>query len=265
MRLNAYLSEMNNKKGTKSRSKAITSEKAIELLRTNCKNALRSTPLYRGVDHRDPAMFIDPSKHVRRSQYTDNYYMLLFQLMTSWKDYPNLSQSIIGISYESDAVSWSEIGQAYRIFPYDGYAMGVCPQPHFWGSFYKHSASSTGSPIIGMDSLNTIILDLLEDYEIQSVRSTSTDPKVLLAAFDKIGKEADRSYVYHGPFKFGPDKEILDTFEEILAPNKNGFRLVNTSSTWEIPQRKQIWTEAPCVMINTDTDGHFEPELRKYL
>lgn len=254
MRLQSYILEGNRTIGSKGRSERIITDKAIELLNAHCKTSLRSTPIYRGVNHRQDALFIDPSKHIRRSEYADNYYMLLFQLMPSWKDYPSLAKSVIMVSDESDATSWSDIGQAYRVYPYEGHTLGVCPKEHFWGSFLESHVNS-------MDNLNEIITGLLMDNDIE-LNHKETDPTYLKKAFDQIEKMDDRVTLYHGPFKLEIEEKILDVFDNLLDPDRNGFKHVNSSSIWTIIKRKQVWTEAPCVMINTATKNK---ELRKYL
>jgi hypothetical protein len=241
-RLNAYLIEGYNSGKEKPRSIPIDMDDAKALIRKNCTNAIRSSELYRGLNAGDNSLFIEPAKHTRVSEFTDNYYMLLFQLMESWKKYPNLSKSLIGVSTSYAAAKWGS--GVFQVFPYDGYDIGVAPYEHFWGSF--KGLLNIGS---GMDELNGIIDRIIRSH----VSKEQTDPAKLKASFDNVDKIHHDSFEEIGPFVFFENGEkILDTFNKVLDPVKHGFELINTSKVWRLPQMpsKQIWTEAPCVLIN---------------
>ena len=254
MRLQAYLDEGNNLIGKKTgRSVPIDVKDAKKTIIKECKNAMRSTPIYRGVNNDARALFIEPKKSTRLSEYTDNYYMLLFQLLPSWKKYPKLSKSVIGVTSVGKSTNWAS--ESFRVYPYDGYDIGVCPAEHFWGSFKK---------VNGMDILNEKLMDFLDYYnrdhkQLKNFSPKETDPNVLKAEFEKIDKlklEKTFDNIFEEYFFVG--EKVIKTFDRIFSSEDNGFSLEDSGSTYNIPFARQIWTEAPCILLSKKEEKRFK-------
>lgn len=132
-RLNKFLFEVSNLSRIENRnhrSIPITEDAFLKMKEKNCKQAEKNV-IYRGIKKgtKEKYLFIEPSEHIRVSEYTENWYMLLMEILPQWKKFPKLSKSIICTTYVSEADNW---GDAYRVYPYDGAVLAVAPYRHFW-------------------------------------------------------------------------------------------------------------------------------------
>lgn len=235
-RLSGYLNEAIY--DTPQRSVSLSKEKAIELLTKNCKESLKST-LWRGYGKEmpDEYLFIDPSKSVRVSANTANYYTLFMDNDPSWKGYPKRSRSIIGATHLSRIDHWPAV---YRVYPYDGAKIGVCSDNDIWTSF--------GSGIM-LSDINSAISELSGEFP--------QTYKELLKAFKIIdmfkyepefwnehdwGKKVLKSMVY-----FKSDKSFYQVYKKYMDPKENGFYL--EGSNYQTHDEYEFWTDSPCIML----------------
>jgi len=220
------------------RSKKISEEEAEKIINTKCKASLKGTPIYRG---RNISLtfyaIIDPKKYVRTSANTLNYYTLLIDyILPQWKNYPKRSQSIICSTSPERAKVY---GTLYRVYPFDGSKIGVCPESDIWASFLK----SLGG------WLETLNIELKELAEANDIDLSETDPKLL----KKQIKSLKRNVAYYEPnmkiFKKWTENKKLDLLkliEEALDPNKNGFKLVKAGD--KIPYDREVWIDGKCIL-----------------
>jgi hypothetical protein len=235
----------------------------FKLLSANCKKAQEGTPLYRGLKSRPGATYLrnDPAEYTRVSEYTENWYILLLQLLPEWKKFPSLSKSIICTSRRSDAGDW---GAIYRVYPFDGAILVVTPKEHMWASFRRYVNS--------MDDVNDIIRGILDSTGYNLIDENETNPKILKSFFDKIDKIEDRSFIdstHMGymkrnwelsaiatleRYRDGHIKTLLDVFSIIMEPK--GFLLKKAGD--ELPIGKQVWTDSPCLLEMWEPDDPFD-------
>jgi hypothetical protein len=235
-RLSGYLSEAIYE--TPQRSISLSKEKAIELLK-NCKNSLKST-LWRGYgkEMADEYLFIDPSKSVRVSANTANYYTLFMDNDPSWKAFPKRSRSIIGATNLERINHWPTI---YRVYPYNGAKIGVCPSDDIWTSFDAH---------IMLSDINSAISDLTGEHP--------QTYKELLKAFKQIdmfkyepefwNEHQWQKNILKSMGYFKSDKSFYQVYKKYMDPKENGFYL--EGSNYQTNSVYEFWTDSPCIMLN---------------
>jgi len=239
MRYKQYLTEGYN------RSKSISKELAIELIKSNCRDALKGTPIYRGVrNFNTEYLYIDPSKYNRISANTSNYYTLINDNSPYWKKYPKRSKSII-CSTDINQISMYGDGN-FRVLPYDGAKIGVCPSRDYWVSFEKQDI-----PIL--NQFNDDLFDLMSKKYI----FIDETYKSIVDSFNKFSKLIydDKSVLdnlgdYDYMFKDYNVKEgFLKHIERMFDPKKNGFKLAKAGD--KIPQQREVWTDSESILVNT--------------
>ena len=256
MRLNNYLNE--------DRSKSLTMTQALDFLNEKCSTALRESDknncIYRGVNSSYDAIVIDPKnvKNPRISANTTNYYTLLMDNSSSWKQYPKRSESII---CSTDICNADSYGILYEIFPLDGAKIGVSSDVDLWDSFKNLN--------IEMDTFNTILTYMLN---IINKNGTLAFPKGHMKNFDtsfsqlkSACKEFDSIFglvpdwkeqtqgLYVHITKYmtkilkGYKGNLLNTLNTKLSPAKNGFKLAKIGDT--LPKNREVWTDSISIGI----------------
>ncbi len=241
-RLNKFLFEVSNLRRIENRnhrSIPITEDAFLKMKEKNCKQAEKNV-IYRGIKKgtKEKYLFIEPSEHTRVSEYTENWYMLLMELLPQWKEFPKLSKSIICTTRINEADNWGDI---YRVYPYDGAVLAVAPYRHFWGSFD-----------LTMPEVNEVIIMLLKLFKMD-IHDNETDPNVLKRALSKIDAmdkskittdELSNIFVENifTSIKYGVP--VLKALAKLLPANK--FKLIKVGD--RIPGNVQVWTESPCLL-----------------
>ena len=257
MRLNNYLNE--------DRSKSLTMTQALDFLNEKCSTALRESDknncIYRGVNSNYDAIVIDPKnvKKKRISANTTNYYTLLMDNSSSWKQYPKRSESII---CSTDICNADSYGILYEIFPLDGAKIGVCSDEDVWDSFKNLSLS--------MDFFNTYLTSILNiknvhgrlEYPKGNMNNFDSSFSVLKSAckeFDtNVGVVSDwreqikymvDSYTSKNIMKILKSYKgnLLNTLNTKLSPAKNGFKLAKIGDT--LPKNREAWTDSVSIGI----------------
>lgn len=263
-RLSSYIKE-DNFTQSGGRSVPIKFEQFDQILNTHCKDALKGDPIYRGIAKGkwDPYLSIDPSKYIRKSQFTENWYMLILQLLPKWRKFPNLSKSVICTTSEIDAGSWGEL---YQVYPYDGSKIGIAPEEHFWASFPDYL-----QPQQGMANLNALLHIIAYNAGIKDINRDETDPSKMKKFLNEIDLYLDRKTLinnvisdYEHRFmgdlkrlleKYRDDEiqRLLDVFSVVL--DTKGFELKTIGD--KLSYGKQVWTEGKCIMKKLSTFGGF--------
>ncbi len=238
-----------------SRSKFISNEEVKNLLHNECSDALKAfykgKKLFRGYyDNKDYALSIDPkSGKPRKSAYTgSNYYTLLMDNLASWKKYPKRSQSVICSTSYTKAKEYTFSNNVYFVFPYNGSKFGVAPNDDIFTSFKmydRYQIMGTGR------KFNTFLKDFLSI----SGNNTDKDWNTLLKAFKKYDKLRvyDDNILDFDIMQFDEftkkeyNGSLLNTFNRLMNPQKNDFRLTKDINT--IPAEREVWTDGKCVMI----------------
>lgn len=243
MRLRKFINE--------GRSKSITIEEAIKLLWENCRDFIKNgSVVYRGIyDARDTALIVSPANFVRKSRNTSNFYTLLMDNLPAWKKYPKRSKSIICATNRNYA---EDMGESYRVFPFDGSKIGVCPEDDLWGSF-----------ILDIDSLEVfndgigIMIDKFDTGVQENDIVTYNDLLQLFNHFDdfksdfKIDKHMFPTFFDFKLFEpyFETDVKLIDFAKEILDPERHKFKLENTK-TFKNVDHREVWTDGTSILLN---------------
>lgn len=129
MRLSKILTLTEAAVGADLQYSPLSVEEVINLLETHCSDAQwmvdNNNPIWRGLKYLAtdvPGYYIDPSKTVRKSQNTTNYYTIIWDHHPDWKGWPKRSRSLIATS-NLDYAGW--YGNAFAAIPYNGVQIGV--------------------------------------------------------------------------------------------------------------------------------------------
>ena len=246
---------------TERRGKDVNETEAFKLLETKCKKSWdyflkTQKSILRGVNFRGEYYLIDPKKSERVSANTLNYYTILLDGHPKWKSYPKRSQSIICTNVKSKTSNYGD--STYRVFPYDGSNIGVCPTPDIWDSFQK------GMPLVR--NLNTFNLDLEDLYDeimfgdlssldsyktwMKELRVISDEMKLKYAAVTSEGMPED--FYGNGLVKSWNNKGHLDEWiAQALDPTKNGFSHTNDiKKALSNNKAKEMWTDGKSLMVD---------------
>jgi hypothetical protein len=251
------------------RSKPISREDAIKFIR---KNSLRylskiyrkghlndDACIYRGVDKASNISFVSPSKSIRSSLNTENYYTLLIDNGPLWKNYPKRSESII---CSTNASSAKKYGDLFLVIPKDTAKIGICPVWDIWFSF--------------QDSLGTELTELNKIIKIFSLMvdmplaDKQRDFGALVKVFKKIDEIPrdefmklflDKSLYYFnepGYYFYKSVEKILTRFlkesnsleftNKLLSPDRNKF---SSRSPYDMPTGtgQEVWTDSDSVLL----------------
>jgi len=140
MRIKSYIKEYQDVKSqVKSRVRPLDEDKAIDLLRANCQDAMKkwvngNTVIQRyATTYKDLKFgYVDSSNLPDRlSRNTSNYYTHIINNDSKWKRFPR--RQMIGM-----VKVHMDIPRSYDhvfVFPYNGVKVGVCPSSDIWPSF----------------------------------------------------------------------------------------------------------------------------------
>ncbi len=230
-----FLSESKYK--GESRSKSITADEAIDLLQKNCKESIKYKPtLYRGYNKStEDYNYIDPSKSIRVSANTANYYTLFMDNDSYWKEYPKRSRSIIGATSLERLSGWPTV---LKIYPYDGAKIGVCPKQDIWFSFKSkmYALDEINASITMATKYKTIMnyKDLVEAFKFIDMIKNDIDDKYVIDIFKNIGY-------------YKSDKSFYQVFKKYMSPVLNNFKLVGCD--YKTKGNYEFWTDSQCVML----------------
>lgn len=252
-----------------SRAVALSKEEIMDEIASKCKDALKhyrkGKKFYRGVrfGKDKPYQYIEPSKHDRVSANTNNLYTVIIDNSDMWDGYPKRSKSVICSVYEGTANGY---GRPMLVFPKDGYRIGVCPSFDMWDSFSKSGIHN------GLGDFNIDFIDyahgMLGRYVKKEEVETYNNVKKLCKEIDtaieagvnpKNSKMSNKLFLntVHSAtssiFKYIKSYRgnMLESLESLLAPNKNGFKVV--TSIGSLPDGdEEVWTDSDCYLVNAD-------------
>lgn len=242
MRLQKFINE--------GRSKKISKEQVQSLLEKNCKDALLNDNLviYRGLKTDSDALYlhVSPAAYTRVSRNTDNFYTLLLDNLPKWKAYPKRSKSII---CSSDSMYAGNMGDPYRVFPYDNANLAICPNEDIWGSFMDDVGDLSG--------FNWQLFMLAKHSGLSNMSDTVRTYSDLLSVFEKIderkkeGRINTKNFNYMSFFEkylYNKNLTLLQCMIEVFDPDDHDFEL-KTPKTYKRVYKREIWTDSPCVLV----------------
>lgn len=260
--------------------------------------------IYRGTYSKSGYQFFQQSsinlERPRHSANTSNEYNLLVsEILKSWKKYPQRNQSFI---CSTDLGAAQNFGDVFYIFPIGNPDIGVCSEGDFWNSFpefHKYLDS--------MEEFNSMIQQMLEDTLFDSshtaVRSSEDLVKILRKAqnsimqnynvfmkkldddqekeINKYGSEASRAsmskYIkkekdfYRRIYReTAKHKDIIYVLNELLDPTTNKFKIMKFADIVNAGKSygdREVWFEGDALFIDIDAFLEFkkmvEEELNK--
>lgn len=259
MRLNNYLV-------SESRSNEISKFQFDRLLEQNCGSATKwKSEVYRGM-YPTPGdyIFVSPSSATedRKSPYaTNNAYNLLLSNLPSWKPYPKRNMSIICTTDKSHAKKI--YGVPYRVYPYDGAKIGVCPEGDIWMSFKRSLFGETLDFLnvvikVLADTVNYVVFDkdfhnlikCFDDIDTQRYGDVGDFFQKDNCLFEKaVRKQQAGAAVWNFLINIGyiNDVKLFDLLNKRLDPDKNGFQLITVGSK-SIRSNVEVWTDSDSLL-----------------
>lgn len=224
--------------------KPIDVDSAVKIIKKNCKkyNTYRQQ-IYRGFKSTDQIFSFDSKKIKNRmSANAPNYFTLLIDNFDSWAKFPKRSKSIICTTNMHTAYSY---GEPYRIIPFDGTELAVCPDGDMWASFENLNIDNISELSYGIESM-------IEDKDKSLVAKAATDFKVLKSLLldmttDEFLENTMGCYdFWYDNYGDGTDS-AFSVLEDKLTPVK--FKLtdhINLSGY----ENNEVYFEGKCLAIN---------------
>jgi hypothetical protein len=226
-------------------TKTLTEVEFDQIRKENCKNWTKvETELYRGMPDLGDYLYIDPLKGDFRSSIEDtNIHLDLLSNLPSWKDYPKYERCVIGGS--TGAVG--SYGDAiYEVIPFDDVRIAVCPTATIWESF-GNDDDEFGGDINLVDGFLYI-------YPIVSAPGETLGKIVEIPHIDGY-PGVNEFLMRHAEFSSKRPDEITgeDCYNfinnSLFNPKVRGFQLLNYDKDFKIENKRQFWTEGPCLLI----------------
>ena len=267
-RFKQHLNERRKHDMSKARSKIILADDALEGIKKNCKQAInaykKGIRVYRGTPTGESVkakyLYVEPSKHKRKSANTSNVYTMILDNHPDWKKYPKRSESIICTNNLAGAY-----GRAYVVFTKDRSNYGVCSSSDMWDSFTK------GLKGRWLDSFNEEIVMITERLAMDSDRVkkivNGSDYNKLKEMFEEMD-----IHIYNGdidlnkwgfPWTEKYHGDFLALVWGVLDPDLNGF--YQTRDPMKLPKydvgSRELWTDGDAYMVHWRTMEELEKLL----
>lgn len=281
------------------RSKKISSKKAIQIYRNNCRMFDdTNTQIYRGISGFDGNYgVVKPKQSAERrtSAHAKNFYTLIIDNSEAWSEYPDRGESIVCTTNLKSASEYGD-GDFHLVIPFDNALFGIAPRMDIWPSFspkltkfnrYIHNLADTAhrlskeysevdisipNPKAPPDKSYSKFKDYMErvDQVLSKEYSRSgknkTGYELIMkglfgtSKFGHMGREFVGSYL-----EFNGD--LIDYFKYILDPDRNGFKVKSYSPNFEIKGEghREVWTHSPCLLIHERVVEDFAADLGEHL
>lgn len=242
--------------------KTVEAKKAIAVLNTRCKNALwmleKDTPIWRGESHKSALgkvssfAIIDPSKTVRYSENTSNWYTEIFDSSPYMKDFPKRSKSLICSFDENIASGYTASSRKPNaVIPFDGVKIGVCPGADVWDTMVKfHGAKIQRASI---DYFNSQFELLATDLGIETNEDDLISVLKKMDAKLKKLEEPPKGFTEY----FGNSKDdFLDSVYRAYSPSETGMTWYTSSAiqgSVHSYKGREVWVGGPALVISFDT------------
>ena len=247
-----------------SRAKAMHIVDALNTIERECSKTLskvNETPIYRGANMgNSPIYFGSTEGTIRKSANTQNYYTLIVDNHSNWKNYPKRSQSFICTTSDRVALGY---GDPYLVIPFDNANIGICPDSDYWTSFEKSFVKlKINGAFYSLVTLNGFADKLLKITEAPSVETYEEVKRV----FSKISYESVMTFLKDNDsahiLRFGQYysneltalkkfNSLFDMYIQILSPTENDFKH-QTASNFSVSYNsdKELFIEGKCIFLN---------------
>ena len=229
-------------------TKKLSENEFDQIRKENCKNWTKAeTSLYRGMPDLGDYLYIDPLKgDFRTSIENTNIHLDLLSNLPSWKDYPKYERCVIG---GSPGAVGSYGDAIYEVIPFDGVKIAVCPYATIWESFGNDDDNWGGDIYLIEHFLDSIGL-----YNTWYSISGLSNLGKISDLSNKDQEAVDNFLMRHSEFSFKPINEITgeDCYNfintSLFNPKLREFQLLNYDQNFKIENKKQFWTEGPCLL-----------------
>ncbi len=241
-------------------SVAISEKEFDEIRKDYCKSWNKTKcSLYRGQSLRlglGDYIYTNPNKgEERRSIESTNIHLELMSNLPSWKGWPKYNRSVIGTTSKSDAQGY---GTVYEIVPFDGSKIVICPETDIWSSFGNRNDSWGGDIDMVRDFLSQIEIDAdWWEQDKGNIQTELTNIKDIRNHCIELYNMVPEEITYFiDSMKGFSEKKVTGKmcFDHInnylFNPIKRGFEVKIYDENFIAPNRRQIFTEGPVLLIN---------------
>ena len=250
MRLNEFTLDegMMDREYNGSRRQPIETEQAFEFIRSNCREAIESTPIYRGVkrSQTDGAKIVDTAGAAPRlSANTHSYVGMLMDNLPGWRGYPKRNKSLICTNYQDYAQSY---GAVHRMFPINGTKIGICQDVDVWSSFNGFY----------VPNLNEALAELSKHFLHSKLSETPgeffSQIELITEHLDQIGgiERASNKHLYKPLITMSSrlgTNDLKTILAKLMDPVENEFKLTSIENFFNITGRREVWFEGKAVML----------------
>lgn len=185
----------------------------------------------RGSRTTEDFLHLKPGNELRKSAHTSNYYTLFINNHPLWKDYPKRQIICSGGSGERAMAHLSRT--VYYVFPIDRSKIGICPDDDIWSSFDDQ---------------------ILRYFEIRDVSNLDQFNQML----DYYGFSDDNWQTFKKQLqteeidvKNNKNMNAMKLLEEVLNPNKNGFKVETTNNlSLNSLDNQEVWLDSECILVS---------------
>lgn len=213
-------------------------ERAEEIAKEKCTDALDhlGAPLVRGFSAKGEAYMVKGEFGGRSSANTSNHYTVTMDELFVEQGYPARQKSVIFANFANVSHA-ADYGTLYAMLPFDGIAIGVCPEMDVWDTEVR-----LGSKIWTFEKWN----EMLEGYGVldYSFEDQVNYIEEVLADFEDDNNDGLSRY-------FSPGK-VEAQLRAAFDPKQLGFRLMTPKTVYSIPNARELWASDSILAIRFD-------------
>lgn len=218
----------------------MTPDEVKDWIKSNASGTLkaykdRSCRIYRGTNAPYETYLINPKESPNRmSANTSNIYTLFINHDPSWKEYPK--REIICTTDKFETYH----SRSFIVIPKNGAKIGVCPSNDIWNSETKYSTS--------LDQFNDTIMNLFYITDKRNQLATFARLKKAFKSIDDNKHKLEGSDLIKDYIKSG--KSFYEFYASIMNPEKMGFKVVKVGYEFSDSDRREVWLDTECLLIN---------------
>ena len=252
--------------------RTLSYEEALKKIPIECSETIEayqgnSARLYRG-DNRENFLYIDPTKNLRKSANTSNFYTALISLLGTWKKagIPERSKSVVFSNGFNGAFGYGSY--VHMVFPVNGAKIAHGTATDNWNNHRK-----TSMDIFGYNYCVSNFNDLLQRI-LASSDATLAAQNFDLSKLQEYINQADEA------LKNKSESDIVDysrdriiaikkyglwnAIKHYIDPVANGIEAISIKDLQSIQEnRLECWTDSPCYFISTHNSSEAEKLFAK--
>jgi hypothetical protein len=238
----------------------------IKNIVTNCSEAVllakQNKFIYRGIRSIDSdIVHVEPSKFIRRSANTSNYYTMIIDSLPEWSMFPKRSQSII-CSTNCEYARGYGGGYSYVVLPVNGNKWGICPDNDIWGTKLYNIHIVKLNKIFDKyhlpdNNFAEFILELKKRYIDRWMREHFAN---------ELSNEESQ---FDDPVEAAPtawnncNGDVLKFISELYNPTQAGFKIGTISTILNNDfDDNEVWTNGESYLVQEDSQ--FLQEIINY-